>query len=389
MKLREEGIQIEAVTAWAMLGSYGWNKLLTEPGGEYEPGVFDVRGGLPRPTALAKHLKELSSNSETIQQLSNDAGWWQRSNRFLHKPLLTQNRITNVPKSGSPILIMGKSGTLGRSFAKLCSQRFLQYKLLSRQECDIRDLESVEAAIRLYKPWAIINAAGFVRVDDAEAEAEQCYNDNTRGPETLALASKKYGIKLISFSSDLVFDGTKGSPYVEDDVVNPLNVYGKSKADAEKIIMHHNPAALIIRTSAFFGPWDEYNFVHYVRKSLSQYERVHVANDVVISPTYVPHLVNATLDLLMDDEAGIWHLANSGELTWADLAYEVAGRFRLNRQYITAVTNAELNYPAKRPLYSVLSSNRGVLLPTLEEALKNYKAESGVWKKQGWLESRA
>jgi dTDP-4-dehydrorhamnose reductase len=202
MKLREEGIQIEAVTAWAMLGSYGWNKLLTEPGGEYEPGVFDVRGGLPRPTALAKHLKELSSNSETIQQLSNDAGWWQRSNRFLHKPLLTQNRITNVPKSGSPILIMGKSGTLGRSFAKLCSQRFLQYKLLSRQECDIRDLESVEAAIRLYKPWAIINAAGFVRVDDAEAEAEQCYNDNTRGPETLALASKKCGIKLISFSSD-------------------------------------------------------------------------------------------------------------------------------------------------------------------------------------------
>jgi dTDP-4-dehydrorhamnose reductase len=145
--------------------------------------------------------------------------------------------------------------------------------------------------------------------------------------------TKKHGIKLISFSSDLVFDGSKTTAYVEDDVINPLNVYGRSKAEAEKAVLENNSSALIIRTSAFFGPWDEFNFVHYVRKSLSQYERVHVANDVVISPTYVPHLVNATLDLLMDDECGIWHLANNGELTWADLAYEVAGRFRLKEAF--------------------------------------------------------
>jgi dTDP-4-dehydrorhamnose reductase len=91
----------------------------------------------------------------------------------------------------------------------------------------------------------------------------------------------------------------------------------------------------------------------------------------------------------MDDETGIWHLANSGEITWADLAYEVAGRFRLNRQYIISVTNEELNYPAKRPVYSVLSSSRGMMLPTLDEALKNYKEESGVWGKQKWMQSRA
>ncbi|MDQ6610604.1 MAG: sugar nucleotide-binding protein, partial [Bacteroidota bacterium] len=94
-------------------------------------------------------------------------------------------------------------------------------------------------------------------------------------------------------------------------------------------------------------------------------------------------------DLLMDDESGIWHLANNGEISWADLAYEVAGRFRLNRQYICSVTNRELDYKAQRPLYSVLSSSKGILLPTLEEALKNYKQESGVWQKQKWMESRA
>lgn len=388
-KLRAEGVQIEAVTVWAMLGSYGWNKLLTKPGGDYEPGVFDVRSGIPRPTALAAYLKSISSKKGPEHLLSNDAGWWQRSNRFFRKPLLSHNSIPAAPKHGAPILIIGKNGTLGRAVAKLCTQRFLKYKLVTRQECNICDEASVENAIQIYKPWAIINAAGFVRVDDAEREREQCYLENTKGAETLAISAKKNSIKLISFSSDLVFDGSKESAYVEDDTVNPLNVYGKSKAEAEKIVLQNNPSALVIRTSAFFGPWDEYNFVHYVRKSLSQYERVYVAKDVIISPTYVPHLVNATLDLLMDDESGIWHLTNNGEISWADLAYEVAGRFRLNRQYISSVTNEELNYPAQRPLYSVLSSTRGVLLPTLEEALKNYKQESGVWKKQSWAESRA
>ncbi|HVF82527.1 MAG TPA: family 1 glycosylhydrolase, partial [Flavisolibacter sp.] len=177
-KLRAEGIAIEAVTVWAMLGSYGWNKLLTERGGDYEPGVFDVRSGTPRPTALAKYLKSLSFPPQTEPSLSNDAGWWQRSTRFFHKPLLIQNRIPIAPKNGSPLLILGKNGTLGRSFAKLCTQRFLQYKLLSRQDCNICDEASIENAIETYKPWAIINTAGFVRVDDAEKEAAQCYEEN-------------------------------------------------------------------------------------------------------------------------------------------------------------------------------------------------------------------
>lgn len=388
-KLKVEGVQIEAVTVWAMLGSYGWNKLLTEPAGEYEPGVFDVRNGSPRPTALAKHLKGLQSSNDIVPSLSNDAGWWQRSTRFLHKPLLIHNRISTISNNSAPLLIVGKNGTLGRAFAKLCTQRSLHYKLVSRQECNICDEASVEAAIDLYKPWAIINAAGFVRVDDAEREVDQCYQDNTKGPEALAIAANNHGIKLITFSTDLVFDGAKASAYTEDDAINPLNIYGRTKAEGEELVLQNNFNALVIRTSAFFGPWDEYNFVHYVRKSLSQYENIYVAKDVVISPTYVPHLINATLDLLMDDESGIWHLANHGEITWADLAYEVAGRFQLNRQYITSVTNQELNYPAKRPLYSVLSSNRGILLPTLEEALENYKQESGAMQNQKWEQSRA
>ncbi len=383
--LKKEGVTIEGVTAWAMLGSYGWNKLLTEPGGDYEPGVFDVSNGIPRATALADFVKQLGTNS-VPHHLSNDKGWWQRNDRFFHRPQLLQNTVQHTPCHTTPILIIGRNGTLGRAFARICNQRFLKYALLGRQDCDITDSRSIEAAIDLYKPWAIVNAAGFVRVDDAEEEAHQCVADNTHGPHYLSVAAAKHGIKLLTFSSDLVFDGLKQSAYLEDDRISPLNIYGKSKAEAEDVVLTINPSSLVIRTSAFFSPWDEYNFVHDVRRNLSHYEQMAVAKDAVISPTYVPDLVNATLDLLVDDESGIWHLANKGELTWADLANEVADRFSLNRKYIVAVTTAEMNYKAERPLYSALSSKRGLLMPSLDDALRRYTEQTKSFVKEAVTE---
>ena len=373
-ELKAEGVDIKAGTAWAMLGSFGWNKLLTEANGDYEPGVFDVRSGTPRPTALAAFIKEQTKDSHLLH-LTNDKGWWHRPTRFFHRPILLQNTITYTPECSAPVLIIGKNGTLGRAFAKCCEDRAIAYKLLSRQDCDITNLASIDAAIQHYKPLAIVNTAGFVRVDDAEREFDKCFADNTKGAENLAVATAKSGVSYITYSSDLVFDGAKNAPYTEDDGTSPLNIYGRSKAQAEEVVMTANPDALVIRTSAFFGPWDEYNFAHYVRRSLSNEETISVVKDVTISPTYVPDLVNISLDLLIDGEKGIWHLANHGELTWADLAYEIADRFRLNRKYITVVANEEMNYPARRPMYSVLSSTRGILLPTLEDALKRYTQE--------------
>lgn len=374
-ELAAEGVQVEAVTAWAMLGSFGWNKLLTAPNGEYEPGVFDVRNGSPRPTALAGYLKGLKKGAAQ-HHLLVDKGWWHRPTRFLHRPILLQNRIQMVSECSAPLLILGATGTLGRAFAKVCEDRFLQYKSLSRIECNICDTDSIEKAIELYKPWAIINTAGFVRVDDAESEPEKCFADNTGGAENVAMVAARYGIRLVTFSSDLVFDGMKGSAYTEEDQVNPVNTYGLSKAQAERAVLAAYPDALVIRTSAFFGPWDEYNFAYYVRRSLLNEESIQVAKDGVISPTYVPDLVHATLDLLVDEEKGIWHLANNGELSWADFANEIADRFDLKRKYITAIPTEELGYLAMRPLYSVLSSSRGVLLPSLDDALRRYTEET-------------
>ena len=133
---------------------------------------------------------------------------------------------------------------------------------------DILDETSIRMIIEKYKPWAIINASGYVKVDEAEINEDECYAVNATAPALLARLCRQYGIRFMSFSSDLVFDGSKHSPYLEADAVLPLNVYGRSKAEGEQLILTENPSSLIIRTSAFFGPWDQYNFVYAVINSL-------------------------------------------------------------------------------------------------------------------------
>src|SRR6185436_5712000 len=192
--------------------------------------------------------------------------------------------------------------TLGQAFARICGKRGLAYHLVPRAQLDISEPASIEAALERYEPWAIINAAGYVRVDDAERDAATCRRENVAGPECLARACAHRDLPLVTFSSDLVFDGRKGLPYVESDAVSPLNVYGESKAEAETCVLAEFPGALVIRTSAFFGPWDRYNFVHLVLNDFANGRKVFAANDLSVSPTYVPDLVKATLDLLIDGE---------------------------------------------------------------------------------------
>jgi dTDP-4-dehydrorhamnose reductase len=341
----------------------------------YEPGAFDLRSGAPRPTALTQLIKSLATSQNYTHPVLEHKGWWQRDIRLIFEENYKDILAMPDHNNSRPILILGKNGTLGKAFGKICGFRSISYKLLCRQDVDITNEEQIERAIKEYNPWAIINAAGFVRVDDAEKEIEKCFNDNCHAAYFLANACKKHGIQYMTFSSDLVFDGKKRKPYVESDTTNPLNIYGRSKAQAESTVLKNNEDALIIRTSAFFGPWDEYNFVFDVIKTLSEDRPFVAADDVFISPTYVPDLVNTSLDLLIDKEKGIWHLANTGEITWADFARKVAHKAHLNAELILGHPLDLLNLKAPRPLYSVLKTEKGVVLPSLENALKRYFQE--------------
>src|SRR6185437_13653787 len=237
-----------------------------------------------------------------------------------------------------------------------CVVRGLPYRMLARAELDAAEPSAVLAAIEELRPWAIVNAAGFARVAGAA--------------HVLAHACTAARIPLLSFSSHLVFDGAKRSPYTESDAPAPLSVYGAAKAEAEHAIIAACPQALVIRAGALFGPWDGSNFVARTLAALRRGREV-AACEAVVTPSYLPDLANAALDLLIDGESGIWHLANSEPVSWADLARSAARRAALDPARIRGVScDAAIAIAgAARPRYSALGSERAALMPSIEDAL--------------------
>lgn len=380
-RLRDRGAPIEAVTAWALLGSHDWNSLLTRRLGHYEPGVFDLRSGAPRATAAAALLKSLTEPGRERPAAAAGPGWWRRDIRLSFQPVF-RTPETPDPRSewrspaapARPLLITGATGTLGKAIARACEWRGIDYVLTSRAQLDLRRPEAIAEALRTYRPWTVINTAGWVRVDEAEGECDGCMEANTAGALRLAQACEDVGVPFVGFSSDLVFDGRLGRPYRESDAPSPLNVYGRSKAEAEQAVLGRCQQALMIRTAAFFSPYDPHNFAAHLLRVVKRGETFTAASDLVISPTYVPDLVEATLDLAIDGARGLWHLANEGAVTWAEFAQLIAATLDLDVQLVRGVPAAEFGWPAARPAAVALATERGQLLPSLENAIGRYAA---------------
>lgn len=362
------GADIRALTVWSLFGTVDWNTLLTQRNGVYEPGPFDVRGPEPRPTALAKASKALAESGSFDHPVLDHPGWWKRETRF-YRPVKDQ-AICRIGAAPRQLLVTGAGGTLGRAFSRICQERGLDHALVGRGQMDIADRESVAAALACHKPWAVINTAGYVRVAQAETEPDACFRENAIGADVLAQVCAGLGIPLVTFSSDLVFDGRLGRAYQESDPVSPGSVYGASKAEAERNVLRAHPQALVVRTSAFFGPWDRFNFVWSVLNGLARGDEVEAGRDIV-SPTYVPDLVHIVLDLLIDGESGLWHLANPGEMSWHALAAAIARRAGLDPSLVR-------EGPDGPRLNTALTSERAVLLPPLESALDRFMRDSEV-----------
>jgi dTDP-4-dehydrorhamnose reductase len=379
-RLRGRGVDVRAVTAWALLGTYDWNSLLTRQAGHYEVGAFDARCDPPRPTALAGELKRLAAGGE-LHSATAGPGWWRRDIRLQFKPVFRtvespEPRLeVRTPAAASrPLLIVGATGTLGKALARACEWRGIDYRLTGRHELSLDDEASIARVLDEAAPWAVINAAGWVRVDDAEADADGCFAANAEGAIGLARACRDRGLPFTGFSSDLVFDGRADRPYVESDAPAPLNVYGASKARAEQEILALGGQALMVRTAAFFSAYDPYNFAAHVLRTLADSQPFAAAEDLTISPTYVPDLVDAVLDLMLDGETGLRHLANVGAVSWADFARVLARTLDLDPGLIQGAPAASFGWPAARPVYAVLSTERGPIMPPLENAVARYAA---------------
>lgn len=359
-QLRAEGGDVRAVTLWSLFGNVDWRSLLTRREGFYDVGAFDTRGGKLRPTMVARAAQALAHGKPLVHPALDGRPWWRRSERFYigGKPCMERHLGTE------PLLITGATGTLGQAFARLCRHRGLRYRLTDRAALDITDPVSIDRALDSIRPWAVINTAGFVRVPEAEHQPDDCFRINTTGAELLAAACHRRGIPFVTFSSDLVFDGQLGRPYVEPDPTSPATVYGASKAQAEDRVMAIDPQALIIRTSAFFGPWDRFNFLYNTLERLQRGDEVAASDNAVVTPTYVPDLVHATLDLLLDGEQGLWHLANEGSISWHGLAREVADRTGVSARKIVDSGGPRSD--------TSLATSRGQILRPLDHALDDF-----------------
>lgn len=377
-RLCAEGIPVEAMTIWSLMGSKGWNTLLTAPGA-YEPGTWDVSSGRPRPTALLPLVKALANEGEPAP-LAKGAGWWQRPVRMVHPPVARPAPMARhlagarLPSPERPLLICGATGTLGQAMGRACLLRNIPHRLTARRDLDLSNPVMIEDVIDAIRPWAVINATGWVRVDEAEGAGEDCMRINADGAITLAAACDRRNIPTLSFSSDLVFDGLKGSAYDESDAVAPRNIYGRSKAQMEEAIGRLSGCHLVVRTAAFFSPDDEFNFAVAVLRSLARSQSFAAASDLIVTPTYVPHLVSIALDLLIDGESGIWHLANDEALSWAEFARRIALACGQDATLIRAVTHKSFGWAAERPANAALISHRGAPLPPLSAALGHFAA---------------
>lgn len=377
VRLREAGVDVRAVTAWALLGAFDWNSLMTRRVGHYESGVFDIRGEKPRPTALAWLIRSLATRGEAEHPVLDAPGWWRRADRFTYTPVRSASpEAPELPRrrapkhQRAPILVAGGGGAFASAVVRECELRGLEVEALTRAGLDIADPDSVAHALDRVRPWAVVNAAGFTRVARAETAVEQCWRDNVVGAATLADACHGKGVPFLGFSSHLVFDGRRASAYTENDAVAPLGIYGMSKAAAEDAVLSRCPGALVVRAGPAFGPWHERNLLAELERRLAAGETRILVPDSVVTPSYVPDLVSRSLDLLIDGEAGLWHLANAGPVSIVDWITEIAAAVGGDASAARAACRAWAD--ALRPSNSALASMRGSVMPSLEDALARY-----------------
>ncbi len=269
------------------------------------------------------------------------------------------------------ILVVGANGMLGRD---LMAQLGNRGQGVDIADIDITSPESVFKVIGELKPEVIINCAAYTDVDGCESAADTAMAVNGEGVAYLAMACKDTGALLVHISSDYVFDGGKGTPYVEDDAPCPLSVYGESKLAGE-MNAAYSPEHLIVRTQWLYGLHGK-NFVETMLRMGAEKSELTVVDDQIGSPTWTVDLSHAIIALIDNGCRGVYHAANSEFCSWNGFAKAIFEESKLN-VVVKPMTTTDLNRPARRPLYSTLdcsklSAETGYHLQTWRRALQEY-----------------
>ena len=287
------------------------------------------------------------------------------------------------------VVLIGAKGQLGSDLTLILKTNGYEVVSLTHANVEVTDMGSIRSTLIPAQPDVVINTAAYHKVEEAEGNPAQAFAVNTIGPRNLALVCRDMELPLVHFSTDYVFSGLKGSPYVESDPVDPANIYGVSKAAGEMVLRYLWPRHFIVRTSGLYGKVGSSgkggNFVERMLQLAREGKSIKVVNDQILTPTSTHALALQIEALIKTDAYGTYHATCQGECTWYDFAVEIFRRAGLNSQ-LSPQTTTQSGVQVKRPPYSVLENANlkciGIdLMPSWQDALQSYLTERKIEKR--------
>lgn len=278
------------------------------------------------------------------------------------------------------ILILGHKGMLG---SDLLLRLFAFHDVTGKdiEDFDIASQGACEEVIAETEPDIVINAAAYTNVDGCESDSDTCFSVNAEGVKNIALACQQKRIKIVHFSTDYVFDGTRETPYQEDDKCTPLNVYGKSKLAGEQYLKQFSDNFLLIRSAWLYGKNGK-NFVKTIIEKARTEKLLKIVDDQVGAPTFTWDLAAAVQLLIEGQHTGIFHITNRGNCSWYEFAIKILKSACIPEVTVKPIKSDELERPARRPHYSVLtcrkfSETTGKVMRYWQVALDDYISKMG------------
>ncbi|MBD3309203.1 dTDP-4-dehydrorhamnose reductase [candidate division KSB3 bacterium] len=257
------------------------------------------------------------------------------------------------------VIVTGARGMVGTDLLHILDEQHIETLACDLPQCDILNADQFEEMVALFQPDTIIHTAAYTNVDQAESDREAARELNEIGTMHVATIAKTYQAKLVSLSTDYVFDGTQTRPYTEDDPPHPVGVYGETKRRGEEQIQRilGDQEYLIVRTAWLYGRHGK-NFVETIRQLALQQRTLRVVDDQTGSPTYTRDLARGILALLQQNGSGIVHVTNSGVCTWYEFAKTILDYTGITDVTVQPISSADLQRPAPRPGFSVLDTSK-------------------------------
>jgi dTDP-4-dehydrorhamnose reductase len=277
------------------------------------------------------------------------------------------------------LLVTGGAGMLGQAVAAAATRLGHEVIALSRAELDVTDPEHVRRVIAAAEPRAVVNCAAWTDVDAAEGAERAATAVNGAGAGNVARGAAEVGARIVHISTDYVFDGAKGEPWLESDPVAPLGAYGRSKLAGEHEVAAATDEQAIVRTAWLFGAGGR-NFVDTMLALGGDRDEVSVVTDQTGSPTWSSHLAEGVVELAeRRGDVGVFHVAAAGACSWYELAVEIFDLAGVSCR-VLPTTAARFARPAPRPAYSVLASERAQapVLPQWRDGVAGYLSEKAV-----------